>query len=155
MVPMTKSEGEHSRLHKEMDHSRMGMSKMDHSKMKYDNAPMGMEGHDHHKMMINDFKKRFYITLILTVPIMLLSPMIQHWLHIQFRFTGSAYVLMSLSSVVFFYGGWPFLIGLIQEVKEKSLGMTLIGFAITVAYLYSVAILSARVGVLHLTTKIF
>ena len=112
---MTKSEGEHSKKWIIQE----WVSKMDHSKMKHDNAPMGMEGQDHHKMMINDFKKRFYITLILTVPIMLLSPMIQHWLRIQFQFMGSAYVLMSLSSVVFFYGGWPFLTGLIQEVKEK------------------------------------
>ncbi len=111
------------------------------------NEPMGHAGHDHHKMMIEDFKKRFYITLVLTVPIMLLSPMIQHWLGIQFQFTGSAYALMGLSTVVFFYGGWPFLTGLVQEIKAKSPGMmTLIGFAITVAYLYSVAIVFGLQG---------
>ena len=43
------------------------------------NPPMGHAGHDHHAMMINDFKKRFYVVLILTIPIILLSPMIQHW----------------------------------------------------------------------------
>ena len=110
-------------------------------------VPMGQAGHDHHKMMIDDFRKRFYITLLLTLPIMLLSPMIQHALGIQFEFTGSGYVLMGLSSIVFFYGGWPFLTGLVQEVKSGEPGMmTLIGFAITVAYGYSVSIVFGLQG---------
>ena len=97
-------------------------------------------GHDHHAMMINDFKKRFYIVFILTIPIMLLSEMIQHWLNIHIAFTGSKYVLLLLSSIVFFYGGWPFLKGLVSEVRVKNPGMmSLIGFAISVAYIYSVA----------------
>lgn len=104
------------------------------------NPPMGHVGHDHHAMMIQDFKKRFYIVLILTVPIMLLSEMIQHWLNIHFSFPGSDYVLFALASVVFFYGGWPFLKGWFDEMKAKNPGMmTLVGFAITVAYIYSVA----------------
>src|SRR2546423_2969781 len=97
-------------------------------------------GHDHHSSMIADFRRRFYIVLALTIPIMLLSEMIQHWLNIHISFTGSQYVLLLLSSVVFFYGGWPFLKGLVGEVKARNPGMmTLIGFAITVAYVYSVA----------------
>jgi len=101
---------------------------------------MGHAGHDHHKMMITDFKKRFYVVLILTIPIMLLSEMIQRWLNIHFGFPGSQYVLLILSSIVFFYGGWPFLKGLVDEVKTKNSGMMfLIGFAISVAYIYSVA----------------
>ena len=107
-------------------------------------VPMGKtEGrHDHqaHGGMIADFKKRFYIILILTIPIMLLSEMIQHWLNIHISFTGSQYILLLLSSIVFFYGGWPFLKGWIGEMKRLKPGMmTLIGFAITVAYIYSVA----------------
>ena len=47
------------------------------------NAPMGHTGYDHHAMMINDFRKRFYAVLILTVPIVSLSPMIQHWLNVH------------------------------------------------------------------------
>ena len=110
-----------------MDHS-----KMDHSK--HGNAPMGMEGHDHN-MMIADFKKRFYVVLILTIPIMLLSMMIQKFLGVNWQFTGSQYILFGLSSIVFIYGGWPFLKGFVNEVKTKSPGMMiLIGFAITVAY---------------------
>ena len=96
--------------------------------------------HDHHNMMITDFRKRFYVVLVLTIPIMLLSEMIQHWLNIQISFAGSPYLLLFLSSAVFFYGGWPFLKGLVGEVKAKNPGMmTLIGFAISVAYIYSVA----------------
>jgi len=102
-------------------------------------ASMGHAGHDHNAM-INDFKKRFYIVLILTVPIMLLSTMIQHWLGLNWQFAGSQYVLFGLSSVVFVYGGLPFLKGWLDEMKGRKPGMmTLIGFAITVAYVYSVA----------------
>lgn len=95
---------------------------------------------DHHGMMIRDFRKRFYVVLVLTVPVMLLSQMIQHWLGIRIAFAGSAYVLLLLSSLIFFYGGWPFLKGWIVEMKARNPGMmTLIGFAITIAYVYSVA----------------
>lgn len=120
---------------------KMDDTKMDHSKMHQDaNPPMGMEGHDHHAMMINDFKRRFFITLILTIPIMLLSPMIQHWLGIDWKFTGSAYILFILSTIVYVYGGWPFLKGWYQEMRHWKPGMmTLIGFAISVAYIYSSA----------------
>ena len=104
------------------------------------NPPHGHSGHHHHAMMIDDFKKRFYVVLVLSVPILLLSEMIQHWLNIQISFAGSQVVLLLLSSVVFFYGGWPFLKGWLDEMKGKNPGMmTLIGFAITVAYIYSVA----------------
>lgn len=97
-------------------------------------------GHSSHKGGIADFRKRFYVVLILTVPIMLLSEMIQHWLNIHFSFPGSKYVLFFLSSIVFFYGGWPFLKGLVGELRAKNPGMmTLVGFAISVAYIYSVA----------------
>lgn len=125
----------------------------DHVAMKKDEQ--AMSGHQHgghgnhagHAGMIEDFKKRFYIVLILTVPIMALSPMIQQWLGINWSFTGSSYVLMLLASVVYFYGGWPFLTGLKNELKSKSLGMmTLVAVAITVAYVYSVAIVLGLEG---------
>jgi len=104
-------------------------------------------GHNKHVNMIDDFKKRFYVVLILTIPIMLLSQMIQHWLKVDWQFPGSQYVLFALSSVVFFYGGWPFLKGLVDEAKAKSPGMMfLIGFAISVAYIYSVAVVFGLEG---------
>jgi Cu2+-exporting ATPase len=103
------------------------------------NSSMTHAGHNH-GAMISDFKKRFYVVLLLTIPIMLLSEMIQHWLNLHISFPGSKYILLALSSVVFFYGGWPFLKGLVDEVRRWKPGMmTLIGFAITVAYVYSVA----------------
>ena len=98
-------------------------------------------------MMIDDFRRRFWVTLILTVPVVLLSPMIQHWLGIHLEFTGSLYVLATLSSVIFFYGGWPFLKGWWEEMKPWNPGMmTLVGFAITVAYIYSLATVSGLRG---------
>ena len=112
------------------------------------NAAMNVHGkHNKHDGMIAEFRKRFYVVLVLTVPIMLLSQMIQHWLNIHISFPGSKYVLLALSSVVFFYGGWPFLKGLVDEAKAKNPGMMfLIGFAITVAYVYSVAIVFGLQG---------
>lgn len=122
--------------------------KHDMSKMKQGvNPVMGMVGHNHHTMMVADFKKRFYIVLILTIPIMLLSTMIQHFIKVDWQFAGSQYILFVLSTVVFFYGGFPFLKGLVDEVKAKNPGMMfLIGFAITVAYVYSVAIVFGLQG---------
>ena len=85
--------------------------------------------------------------LVLTVPIMLLSQMIQHWLNFNLSFPGDKYLLFALSSVVYVYGGWPFLKGLVDEIKTKNPGMMfLVGFAITVAYIYSVAIVFGLQG---------
>jgi Cu2+-exporting ATPase len=130
-----------------MDMNKMSEG-MDHSKMHHGHdAHKGMSEHDHHTMMVADFKKRFYVVLALTIPIMLLSPMIQHFMGVDWAFAGSSYILFALSSVVFVYGGWPFLTGLVEEVKAKNPGMMfLIGFAITVAYSYSVAIVFGLKG---------
>lgn len=97
-------------------------------------------GHDHHRMMIEDFKRRFWVTLVLTFPILFLSPMIQGFFGFEYSFPGSNYVLFVLSSVVYFYGGWPFIKGFWDEVKQGAPGMmTLIAMAISVAYFYSTA----------------
>lgn len=97
--------------------------------------------HDHHKMMVKDFKWRFWWVLGLTIPIMALSPMIQHFLGVDWRFAGDEWILAALSTVVYFFGGWPFLTGLADELKKKQPGMmTLIGLAISIAYLYSTAV---------------
>src|SRR5215203_4269200 len=117
----------------EMDHHGVAHDMIHHAA----NSPMGMDGHSHHAMMIADFKKRFYVVQALTIPIMLLSTMIQHFMGVNWQFPGSQYILFVLSSMVFFYGGWPFLTGLVDEIKRRSPGMMfLIGFAITVAYIY-------------------
>ena len=97
--------------------------------------------------MIDDFAKRFYVVLVLTVPIMLLSEMIQHFMGVDWQFAGSKYILFTLSTIVFIYGGFPFLKGWVDEVKAKNPGMMfLIGFAITVAYIYSVAVVFGLLG---------
>ena len=139
---------EHSHHHhqnhtqKQENHKRSG-NKVKEAHLHHDmNPPMGHEGHDHHAMMIDDFKKRFWISLILTLPVLLLSEMIQHWLRFELKFPGDKYVLMILSSFIFFYGGGPFLKGFIDELKARSPGMmTLIALAITVAYVFSVAVI--------------
>ena len=125
--------------HKDIYHSKMNHS--DH------NSSHGHMGHDHHKMMITDFRKRFWVSTILSVPVLVLSPMIQDLLGFQLNFYGSAYLLFALSSLVFFYGGWPFLKGLKNEVKKGAPGMmTLIAVAITVAYAYSSAVVFGLEG---------
>lgn len=107
----------------------------------------GSAGHAHHAGMIDEFRKKFYVVLILTLPIMALSPMIQHWLKVNWSFPGSTIVLVFLSSLVYFYGGLPFLKGMVSEARSRSLGMmTLVGVAITVAYIYSVAIVFGLEG---------
>jgi len=100
-------------------------------------------GHSHHAMMVADFRRRFWICLALTAPILALSPMIQQWLGLEqaWGFPGGVWLLLALSSFVYFYGGWPFLAGLAGEVRQKNPGMmTLVGVAITVAYAYSAAV---------------
>jgi P-type Cu2+ transporter len=114
-----------------------------HNNQKHDNDQSMMkheqhEEHDHHQMMVDDFKKRFIVSLILTVPILILSPMIQMFLNIDLRFSGDSYLLFALSTILFIYGGKPFIKGAVEELKEKSPAMmTLIAMAITVAYIYS------------------
>jgi P-type Cu2+ transporter len=96
-----------------------------------------------------DFKKRFIVSIIITMPVLLLSPLIQSFLNIEeiIKFPGDIYVLFALSTAIFFYGGWPFLKGLYNELKSKQPGMmTLIGLAITVAYTYSSAVVFGLEG---------
>jgi Cu2+-exporting ATPase len=109
------------------------------------------ESHDHHAEHsrhdkhaghnVNDFWKRFIVCMIVTLPILALSHMLQKWFDFELSFPGDKYVLAILSTFVFIYGGYPFLKGLVDEVKDNAVGMmTLIGIAITVAWAYSVAI---------------
>lgn len=76
---------EHSNMHQHHEHEPLPKKEKHAHHMMHEehNAPMGQPGHDHHTMMINDFRKRFYVVLILTIPIMLLSPMIQHWMNVH------------------------------------------------------------------------
>lgn len=102
----------------------------------------GHEGHVgshiHHTMMVKDFRRRFYGSLLLTVPILILSPAIQGFFGLDLSIPGEQYILFVLSTLLFIYGGKPFLTGAVTELKQKSPAMmTLIAFAISVSYLYS------------------
>jgi Cu2+-exporting ATPase len=132
---------DHSKMNMAKDeHPKMDRNKMDHNKMDHSSIPMGMAGHDHHKMMIQDFKKRFWVSLIITIPILIFSPMIQGFFGYTLLLPGNPYILLALSSFVYFWGGWPFLKGFAEEIKKGSPGMmTLIAMAISVAYFYSAA----------------
>jgi Cu2+-exporting ATPase len=122
-------------MEKQHNHQEAG-----HGHKESDHSGHGHASHDHHAMMIKDFRKRFWVSLIITFPILVLSPMIQDLLGYEFTFGFSNYVLFALSSFVYFYGGWPFLTGLVGELKKKQPGMmTLIAVAITVAWGYSSA----------------
>lgn len=131
----------HHHEHKS-DHTSYDHSSHNHSEHQ---GGHGHESHDHsshHAMMIKDFRKRFWISLILTLPILVLSPMIQKIFGYSFSLTQNfdQYILFGLSTVVFSYGGWPFLSGLASELKQRQPGMmTLIAVAITVAWGYSSA----------------
>ncbi|MHA1354252.1 MAG: copper-translocating P-type ATPase [Candidatus Heimdallarchaeota archaeon] len=102
---------------------------------------------DHHRMMIKDFRLRFFISLAITIPVLVLSPTIQGWLKFDASFPGSNYVLLALASIIYFYGGWPFLKGLFTELKKKAPGMmTLIALAVSIAYFYSAAVVFGLEG---------
>jgi len=106
-------------------------------------------GPEHHAHMAADFRKRFWISLVLTLPILVLSPMLQALVGLReaIRFPGDLYVLFGLSSAVFWYGGWPFLKGFLEELKSRRPGMmTLISVAIATAYFYSSAVVFGLTG---------
>jgi P-type Cu2+ transporter len=112
------------------------------------NKKADQPGHDEHAGHHTEiFLKRFWICLVITIPVLLLSHMIQQWIGFQLAFTGDKYLLLALSSFIFFYGGWPFLGGLVREMKHWNPGMmTLVAVAITTAYVYSVAVVFGLPG---------
>ena len=105
-------------------------------------------GHDKHAgHHTSDFLKRFWICLILTIPVLVLSRMIHQWIGLDFEFTGDNYILLLLSSVIYFYGGMPFFKGIISEIKDSAMGMmTLVAIAISVAFFYSLAVVFGLKG---------
>ncbi len=106
-------------------------------------------GANHHRMMMADYRKRFFISLGLTIPVLIFSQSIREFFGLAdtVGFAGDHYLVFGLSSAIFFYGGLPFLKGLFTEVQSKNIGMmTLIGLAISVAYVYSSATVFGLVG---------
>src|SRR5699024_11536805 len=91
-------------------------------------------GHHHH----GDFKKKFFVSLIFAVPIIFLAPMMGIELPFQFTFPGSDWLVLVLATILYFYGGQPFISGAKEELKARKPGMmTLITMGISVAYFYS------------------
>lgn len=129
----------HSEMHHSEHSGKVSDKTMNHKKQKHS----GHSHSEHEGHTIEGFRKRFWISVAFTIPILILSPMIQHFLGLKeaLRFNGDVFVLFALSSFVFFYGGFPFLKGLTDELKKKLPGMmTLIALAISVAYFYSSAV---------------
>ncbi|EGQ1305359.1 copper-translocating P-type ATPase [Staphylococcus pseudintermedius] len=125
------NEGNHNHAEHEENHHNHEESHESHNH----------SGHDHHAHMVTDFRNKFFIILIFTIPIVLLSPMIQNFIGVDWQFTGDSYIVAALATFVYFYGGWPFIKGAYDELKNKEPGMmTLIAMAISVAYLYSMAV---------------
>lgn len=129
-----------------------GGAEPDHNKSKQpmhhgsDSGPH-QTGTGSHVHDLEDFKKRFIISTIITIPILLLSPVIQSFLGFRFDFPGSMYVHLALASIVYFYGGYPFLKGIFRELRAHTPGMmTLIAVAISVAYFYSAAVVFGLKG---------
>jgi len=137
-----------------MEYDKPGKCTMDGATLVEVEANHNHEGHkkkhdhrDHHKMMAEDFKKRFIVSVVITIPILVLSPLVQDLLNFSFTFTGDVYLLFILSSFIFFWGGLPFLKGIFRELKQKRPGMmTLIALAISVAYFYSAAVVFGLEG---------
>lgn len=101
-------------------------------------------GHAHH---IKEFKRKFFVCLVLTIPVLLLSEMIQSWFGFTISIPLQKEVLFFLSLIVYLYGGLPFLRGMYQELKKRQPGMmTLVGTAISVAFFYSTATVFVIIG---------
>lgn len=120
--------------HANMDHSQMHTNNMDHSKMGHGS------GHDH-GAMIADFLRRFWICLGLSIPVVALSMMAQELIGYHLSFPFQNWIVLVLATVIYVYGGWPFLSGMVGELRTRQLGMmTLVAVAITTAYVYSVVV---------------
>ena len=134
----------HTPHHSEQEHN----NHKQHQHHVPNNETNGTSGHDKHAgHHTEDFLKRFWICLILTIPILLLSEMMQHWFGFHIAFAGAKYVLLLLGTFVYTYGGVPFLKGMISEIRGKAIGMmTLVALAISVAFIYSVAVVFGLTG---------
>lgn len=118
---------------------------MDHHK------GMDMQGMKHeapaHSMHTQTLKTRFLVCVILTIPVLILSQAIQGWFQYTLTIPYQQFILLILAVIIYGYGGWPFLVGLIQELKQRQPGMmTLIGTAISVAFFFSAATVFVPVG---------
>jgi Cu2+-exporting ATPase len=124
------------------------MSHIAHSHMGHDHMGHGHAGHDH-ATMVTDFRRRLWVSMILTMPVLGLSPLIQDLLGLSatLTFRGDSYVILGFSALVYFYCGWPFLKGIYGEILAGRPGMmTLIAVAISTAFIYSSAVVFGLPG---------
>ncbi|GAB3642638.1 heavy metal translocating P-type ATPase [Spirosoma arcticum] len=125
-----------------MNHDHIDHGSMDHGDM----AGHSMHGGHAHGAMITDFLRRFWVCLMLSVPVILLSMMFRNLTGYQFDFPFRGPVVLVLATFIYGYGGWPFLTGMVGELRTRKLGqsrlgmMTLVTIAITTAYVYSVVV---------------
>jgi len=97
------------------------------------------EAHDHHAMMEKDFRRRFWVVLVITFPVLLLSPTIQRWFGFTLTFPGARYVLFVLATVITFYGAWPFYKNARKALRTGVADMNvLVSLAVSAGYLFSV-----------------
>lgn len=123
--------------HHEMNHSMSDHQQMNHEMHGHEDHEMDHSGMDH-SMHMGNFKQKFWLSLILAIPIIVLSPMMGMQLPFQFTFPGSEWVVLVLATILFVYGGQPFLSGAKMELQMKSPAMmTLIAMGISVSYIYS------------------
>jgi Cu2+-exporting ATPase len=135
---------DHSYHHEHHDH-REAPLKTNHNHPKETEHHTAHDKHGGHHPA--DFLKRLWICLILTVPVLALSHMIQEWFGFDLAFDGDKYLLLVLGSVIYFHGGMPFFKGMISEIKDGAIGMmTLVAIAISVAFFYSVAVVFGLKG---------
>jgi P-type Cu2+ transporter len=155
---------DHERTHGHASHGRsrhpVKMADVQHAPAPPHAPPEPAEGvppahsaHDHHaahdhSTMVGDFRRRFWVCLLLSVPVLATDHMLQEWFGLQvLRFTGDQFVQFVLSTIVYIYGGWPFLVGIVRELGTRRPGMmTLIAMAISVAYFYSTAVVFGLPG---------
>jgi Cu2+-exporting ATPase len=116
------------------------MDDSEHQKMSHNMSEDGQH-HDHHAMMEQDFRRRFFVSLVITVPILLLSPTIQTWFNFSIpRFMGYDTLLFALATLIALYGGWPFYKGAWRDLQQGMLGMmVLVSISVGTGYLFSVA----------------
>jgi len=126
---------------------------MDHAPMKHDEemhqehaaghgaAQDDHRGHVDHSGHERMFRNRFWVCLVLSIPVLLYSPTLQEWFRFSMAaFPGSSWITPFFAIVVFLYGGLPFLQMALPEIRNKQPGMmTLISLAISVAFVYSLA----------------
>jgi P-type Cu2+ transporter len=125
------------------------MEHENHSRMQMENhkTKQGQSEQPAHTMHTLELKKRLSVCLLLTIPALILSQAIQSWLRYAITLPYQNYILLALATIIYLYGGWPFLTGLIQELKKRQPGMmTLIGTAISVAFFFSAATVFVPVG---------